>query len=81
MRLLILLLGLLELYLVDLDAVLRVFEGRVNCESVRRVDIFALWVFSERTEFGAGEGLQRSLYFWFGCGWASQLAGNDKALC
>ena len=45
MRLLVLFLGLLELYLVDLYTVLRMFEARVDCECVCFVDVFSFGMF------------------------------------
>ena len=56
--------GLAELDLVDLDAVFGVREGVVEGEGVGVVDVFAFWVFGERTEFGTGEGLEGAFYFW-----------------
>lgn len=60
-RLLVLLLRLLELDLVDLDAILRVTEAQVHHELVARVDIFAARGFGEEAVLGAGEGLKGTL--------------------
>jgi len=63
----VLLLRLLELDLVDFDAVLRVLEVRVDGEGVRFVDLFALGVLGERAKLGAGEGLECTLDFGLSC--------------
>jgi hypothetical protein len=71
--------SLFELDLVDFDAVLRVFEVRVDGEGVRDVDLAAAGVFGEGTEFGAGEGLEGAFYFGFG--YATLLAGALRVEC
>lgn len=68
-RLLVLLLGLFELHLVDFDAVLRVREVWVEGEGVGRGDVFALWMFGQRAQAGAGEGLKGAFDFGFGWEW------------
>lgn len=64
-RLLVLLLGLLELDLVDLDTVLGVREVAVDGECVGRIDLFAFRVLCQWAEFGAGERLEGSFDLWF----------------
>lgn len=65
---LVLLFGLLELYLVDLDAVFGVLEVGVYGECVCIVDVFAFGVLGQRTKLGAGKGLESAFDFGFGCG-------------
>lgn len=71
-RLLVLFLRLLELHLVDLDAVLGVREVWVEGEGVGGRDVFALRVLGEGAEFGAGEGLEGA--FDFGFGWEEDVS-------
>lgn len=66
-RLLVLLLGLFELNLVDLDAVLCVREFGIDCESVRRVDVAAFRILRQWPKLRAGERLQCTFDFRFGC--------------
>ena len=61
MRLLVLLLCLLELDLIDLDAVLRVREAQVDDELVRGIDVLASRGLGQHAVLGAGERLQRAL--------------------
>lgn len=56
-RFLVLGFRLLELDLVDLDAVLRVGEVAVEGEGVGRVDVLAFGRFGQDAVSGAGEGL------------------------
>lgn len=60
-RRLVLLLGLLQLDLVDFDAHLGVREPRIVGERVGRVDILAFGVLRQDTILGAGKRLQGSL--------------------
>lgn len=60
---LVLLLGLLQLDLVDLDAHLGVGEAGIIGEDVGCLYLLALWCFRQDAIFGACEGLQRSLQF------------------
>ena len=55
MGLLVLLLSLLELDLVDLDAVLWILEGKVDAKCIGWIDIAAFGCFNENTDFAAGE--------------------------
>jgi len=57
MGLLVLLLSLLKLDLVDLDAELRIVEGKVDAERVGHVDVAAFGEFIENTRSTTGEGL------------------------
>lgn len=65
-RLLVLLLGLFELHLVNFDAIFGMVELGVDGESVRVVDFFALGMFRERSQLGAGQRLESSFDFGFG---------------
>lgn len=66
--LLILLFSLFGLNLVDFDAVPRVGEIEIHCESVGVIDIFTFWLFSKNAEPSAGKGLERPLEFRVVCG-------------
>lgn len=55
--LLVLLFGLFQLHLIDLDAVLGVFKAGVDGEGVGVVDVFAFGMFGQRPKLGAGERL------------------------
>ena len=63
---LVLLFSLLELDLVDFDAILGVREVGVDAEGVCGVDFAAAGSFEEGLEFGACEGLKGTFYFGFG---------------
>lgn len=65
-RFFVLFFGLLQLDLVDLDAVLFVREGGVEREGVCGVDVTAWGLFAEGTELGAGQGLKCTVEFGFG---------------
>lgn len=65
---LVLLLGLLQLDLVDLDPHLRVRECRVIRKDICWIDVFALGLLGEHPIFGARQGLQRSFQLRVGCG-------------
>ena len=65
MRLLVLCLGLFELHLVDLDAVFRVFESRIDGKIVGLVDVFSLGVFRQWAQLRARQRLECPLDFWF----------------
>lgn len=60
-RLLVLLLGLFQLDLVDLDAEFRIPEVRVDGERIGSVDVPAIGVLGQDAELGACERLQRAL--------------------
>lgn len=66
-RLLVLLLCLLELHLVDLDAVFLVHKHRVDGKRVRRVDFARLWRLGQGSQFRACQGLESAFDFYVGC--------------
>lgn len=67
MRFFVLLLCLFELDRVDLDTIFGVSEGCIEGEGICRANVTTLGVFGERSKFGAGKRLERSLDF--GIGW------------
>lgn len=66
-RRLVLLLGLFQLDLVDLDAELGVGEPAVVREFIRRVDILALWVLGQDPILGTCERLEGSFQLRIRC--------------
>lgn len=72
--LLVLFLCLLELDLIDLHTIFGVVEGEVDGEGVGVVDVLALGMLRQRTQFGAGKGLKGAFDFGFGCGIVSKVA-------
>lgn len=65
-RLLVFLFRLLQLDLVDLDAVFIVGEAEVHRESVGRGYVAGFGMFGQGPEFGAGQGLEGAVNFCFG---------------
>lgn len=58
MGLLVLFLGLLELYRVDFDSVLWIRKVVVDTKSVRGIDVPAFGVFGQRPNLSASKGLK-----------------------
>ena len=72
-RLPVFLFGLLGLYLVDLDAILRVVEAIVDAKIIAGTNIFAFGHFAKDAVFGAGQGLECP--FEFNILWLDQQPG------
>lgn len=66
-RRLVLLLGLLQLDLVDLDAQLCIFKACVVCKLISGFNFLALRFLAEDTVFCTGQGLECSLQFRIRC--------------